>query len=145
MNGRARYLFRKAGRVAIMQEKLDDSGKNTKTRDKVKSDQPPTNPYTVGDAGEFARNMVRVGQQSQRLLADFFKRQSSTDKEPLDPLNLAGPFLALVKAMAANPTAIIDAQFQLWRDFMSLWEVTARKMLGGHVDPVVTPKLGDKR
>ena len=133
-----------SGPVMIMQKKLGDSGKNANTQDTAK-DAPNPNLYALGDAGEFARNMVRVGQQSQRLLSDFFKRQSSADKEPLDPLNLAEPFFALVRAMAANPASIIDAQFRLWRDFMSLWEVTARKMLGSQVDPVISPRLGDKR
>ena len=128
-----------------MQEKLGDSGKASKAQDKVKNRTEAASPYAIGDAGEFARNMVRVGQQSQRLLSDFFKRQRAAGNEPIDPLNLAGPFVALVKAMAANPAAIVDAQFQLWRDFLGLWEVTARKMLGGHGDPVVAPNAGDKR
>jgi len=128
-----------------MQKKRGDSGKDAATQNKEKDGPDPTHSYTLGDAGEFARNMVRVGQQSQRLLTDFIKRQSLPDKGPVDPLNLAGPFFALLKAMAANPGAIIDAQFQLWRDFLGLWEATARRMLGGQVEPVVKPGLGDKR
>ena len=127
-----------------MREKLGDSDKSSK-RDNVRAPNDASRAYAIGDAGEFARNMVRVGQQSQKLLSDFLKRQSASRNEPLDPLNLAGPFIALVKAMAANPAAIVDAQFQLWRDFLGLWEVTARKMMGGRVEPVVAPSLGDKR
>jgi polyhydroxyalkanoate synthase len=131
--------------VMSMEEKLGDSGKNTKNQSKVKADAESANSYAMGDAAEFAKNMVRVGQQSQRLLSDFLKRQSSGSKEPRDPLNIAGPFLALVKAMTANPGAIVDAQFQLWRDFMGLWEHAARKMMGGEGEPVILPKPGDKR
>ncbi len=47
--------------------------------------------------------------------------------------------------MAAHPTAMVEAQFELWRGFLGLWETTARKMLGGEVEPVVSPKPGDKR
>ncbi|MBL6852908.1 MAG: class I poly(R)-hydroxyalkanoic acid synthase [Alphaproteobacteria bacterium] len=89
--------------------------------------------------------MVKVGQQSQKLLTDFLKRQTTAGKEPIDPLNIAAPFMALVKAMTANPQAVIDAQFQLWKDFMGLWETTARRMMGSPADPVVIPKPGDKR
>ncbi|MEI9992913.1 MAG: class I poly(R)-hydroxyalkanoic acid synthase [Rhizomicrobium sp.] len=125
--------------VTTMQKKLDDSGK---------ADDAATasaNRYSVGDPGEFARNMVRVGQQSQKLLGDFLKRQVDGAREPMDPLNLTEPFLLLVKAMAAHPASIVEAQFQLWRDFLGLWETTARKMLGGETEPVVSPKPGDKR
>ena len=53
--------------------------------------------------------------------------------------------MSLARAMAANPAAIVEAQFELWRDFMGLWESTARRMLGGESAPVVSPNPGDKR
>jgi len=103
------------------------------------------NRYQIADPAEFARNMMQVGQQSQRLLADFVKRQSASGSGPRDPLNLTGTFTALLKSMAANPTVIMEAQFQLWRDYMGLWERTANRMLGGDAKPVVAPASGDKR
>jgi len=69
-----------------MQKKLDDSGKNAKQEDAAEA---PANPYSIGDPGAFARNMVRVGQQSQKLLGDFLKRQVDGARDPVDPLNLA--------------------------------------------------------
>ncbi|HXC55690.1 MAG TPA: class I poly(R)-hydroxyalkanoic acid synthase [Rhizomicrobium sp.] len=127
-----------------MEKKLDDSGTGAK-REAAAASAESASPYALGDAGEFARNMMRVGQQSQKLLGDFLKRQASAGKEPLDPLNIAAPFMSLMKAMTANPTAMVDAQFALWREFMGLWENTARKMLGGETEPTVVPKAGDKR
>ena len=106
------------------------------------------NRYQIGDPAEFARNMMQVGQQSQRLIADFVKRQSAKGTGgagPLDPLNLTGTFTALLKSMAANPAVIMEAQFQLWRDDMGLWEQTAHRMMGGSSKPVVAPAAGDKR
>ncbi|HWA92308.1 MAG TPA: class I poly(R)-hydroxyalkanoic acid synthase [Rhizomicrobium sp.] len=105
------------------------------------------NRYQIADPAEFARNMMQVGQQSQRLLSDFVKRQSAkrAGSEPFDPLNLTGAFTALLKGMAAHPTAVMEAQFQLWKDYMNLWERTATRMLGGEAKPVVAPAAGDKR
>jgi polyhydroxyalkanoate synthase subunit PhaC len=114
----------------------------------AKPTEPPQNDaYKIGDAGAFARNMTKVGMQSQRLLSDFVKRQSAkkSGKEPLDPLNLTGTFMELLKGMAADPAVVWEAQFQLWRNYMSLWERTARVMMGGDADPVVSPAPGDKR
>ena len=102
--------------------------------------------YAIGDPGEFARNMVRVGIQSQRLLADFLKRQASRmGSEPFDPLNLTGAFSDLLRGMVADPSAVMEAQFDLWRDYIGLWERTARRMMGGEVEPMVTPAAGDRR
>jgi polyhydroxyalkanoate synthase len=102
--------------------------------------------YKVGDPGEFARNMVRVGIQSQRLLTDYFKRQAGrVGQAPLDPLNIGGTFSALLRGMVADPSAVMEAQFDLWRDYMGLWERTARRMMGGDAEPGVQPVVGDKR
>jgi polyhydroxyalkanoate synthase subunit PhaC len=102
--------------------------------------------YRIADSGEFARNMVRVGMQSQRLLSDFMRRQSAkTGDEPRDPLNIGGAFMELLRGMVADPAVVMEAQFQLWRDYMGLWERTARRMMGGESDPVVAPAAGDKR
>jgi polyhydroxyalkanoate synthase len=105
-----------------------------------------TESYRIGNAGEFARNMVRVGAQSQRLLSEFLKRQSEKlGSEPLDPLNLSGAFMELVRGMAANPVAFMEAQAELWHNYVDLWDRTARRMMGEKVEPMVAPKPGDKR
>jgi polyhydroxyalkanoate synthase len=115
---------------------------------KAKSDaRPDTGGYKIADPGEFARNMVHVGIQSQRLLADFLKNQTAKfGSGPADPLNLGGTFSELLRGMVADPAAIMQAQFQLWNEYMGLWERTARRMLGGEAEPpLVQPAAGDKR
>ena len=107
---------------------------------------PEENDYRITDPGEFARNMVHVGIQSQRLLGDFLRNQAAKfGSEPFDPLNLAGTFMDLLRGMVADPGAIMEAQFALWRDYMNLWERTARRMMGGDAAPIVAPAPGDKR
>jgi polyhydroxyalkanoate synthase len=111
------------------------------------AESPTADAYKIGDPGTFARNMVQVGIQSQQLLSDFVRRQSAKagNGEPLDPLNITSAFTELLRSMVADPSAIMEAQFQLWRDYMGLWERTARKMMGSEVEPVVAPAKGDKR
>ncbi|HEX4077372.1 MAG TPA: class I poly(R)-hydroxyalkanoic acid synthase [Rhizomicrobium sp.] len=102
--------------------------------------------YRITDPGEFARNMVRVGIQSQRMLSDFLKNEATKfGSEPLDPLNLAGTFMDLLRGMVADPATVMESQFALWRDYMELWERAARRMMGGETEPVVSPRPGDKR
>jgi len=103
--------------------------------------------YKIGDPGAFARNMVEVGIQSQRLLSDFLGRQAGKigTSQPLDPLNVTGAFMDLLRGIVADPAVIMEAQFKLWRDYMGLWESTARRMFGGAPEAVVKPAPGDKR
>jgi polyhydroxyalkanoate synthase len=113
---------------------------------KTAAEKPDSETYKIGDPGEFARNMVRVGIQSQRLLADFLKNQAAkVGSEPLDPLNISGAFMELLRGMVADPSAVMEAQFDLWRNYMGLWERAARRMMGGETEPLVTPAPGDRR
>jgi len=123
--------------------KAEDSRASAKS---AVGDSPAADAYKIGDPGEFARNMVKVGIQSQRLLSDFAKRQAGkSGTEPRDPLNLTATFMELLRGMVADPAVMMEAQFQLWRDYMGLWERTARRMLGGDAEPVIAPASGDKR
>ena len=98
------------------------------------------------DTEQFARNMLSVGVKSQQLIGDFIKRSTDGHKPgPLDPLNISGAFLTLTKAMSSDSETVVNAQVQLWKDWMGLWETTARRALGGVTEPVVAPAPGDRR
>ncbi|HTW35074.1 MAG TPA: class I poly(R)-hydroxyalkanoic acid synthase [Rhizomicrobium sp.] len=138
-----------------MAKKPNHSGRDSATSTPPKAESETAKPaataaetdaYKIGDPGEFARNMVRVGVQSQKLLADYFKRQAEkAGNQPLDPLNISGTFMELLRGMVADPAVVMEAQFDLWRNYMTLWERTARRMMGGDVEPMVAPAPGDKR
>jgi polyhydroxyalkanoate synthase len=98
------------------------------------------------DTREFARNMLTVGMKSQKLVLDFITRMGSReDPGPIDPLNISGAMLALAKAMGSDREAVIAAQTEWWNNVMTLWESTARRMLGGEAAAVVEPAPGDRR
>ena len=98
------------------------------------------------DGEKFAANMLRVGVQTQHLIADFIKRRAATEKSgPLDPLNVSGAFMTLAKAMTGDRETVVAAQLQLWDDWMGLWETTALRILGGKAEPVIAPAPGDRR
>src|SRR3569623_29774 len=94
----------------------------------------------------FARTMLTVGVKSQQLLVDFMARMAKREgPAPIDPLNISGAMMALAKAMSADREAVLKAQTEWWNGFMTLWEATARRMLGGEAPSVVEPAPGDRR
>lgn len=106
----------------------------------------PSREYRLNDPAEFGRNMAHVAAKSQKLLSDFMQRQTGRfGREPLDPLNIGGAFFSLFKQMATNPGKMVEAQFGLWKDYLSLWQRTAQRMMGETVEPVVVPAAGDRR
>jgi polyhydroxyalkanoate synthase len=103
--------------------------------------------FTRLDREEFARNMVRVADQSRHLMSGFLARLASRENPgPLDPLNLSDAFLVLLNAMGSDRKTVMEAQLRLWRGWAALWESTARRMLGDDkVAPVAAPAPGDRR
>ncbi len=107
---------------------------------------PRKNVYAIQNQAEFARNMGHVALQGSRLLGDFVRRQAGTaGRESLDPLNISGAFFEFLKHLAADPRKFVESQFELWRDYATLWGRAARRMMGQEVAPVVAPAQGDKR
>jgi polyhydroxyalkanoate synthase len=128
-----------------------------KARDQMPKKSPAATPQAAPKAeavpesaamdGEaFARNMLSVGLKSQQLLTDYLGRMAKRDMaRPLDPLNISGAMLALAKAMSGDREAVSQAQTKWWNDAMTLWESTARRMLGGEAASVVEPVASDRR
>jgi len=47
--------------------------------------------------------------------------------------------------MMNNPSAVMQAQVNLWSDYMNLWQTTAQRMMGQESDPIIEPERDDRR
>jgi polyhydroxyalkanoate synthase len=98
------------------------------------------------DARLFARNMVTVAVKGQELLVDLTARMAARNRQgTLDPLNISGAAAALAGALRANQDLVAESQARWWNSMMTLWESTARRMLGGEAPTVIAPSPGDRR
>src|SRR6266567_8715424 len=86
-----------------------------------------------------------IAERSQKLLQDFAKRYDADGPQPADPLKLTQTFMDFTAKMLADPNRLLQAQMELWQQYMKLWQVTAQRMMGQTVEPVVEPAKGDKR
>ena len=105
-----------------------------------------TSDIKLPDPAELARNMVRIAAQSQRLVMDFLRRQSE-DGGPAatDPLNVGGAFLEMTAQMMRDPARLVEAQLDLWQQYLGLWHNTAQRFLGQETRPAVAPDRADRR
>lgn len=102
------------------------------------------------DPVELTRTMANIAERSQRIIQEFLEKQNGAtgDGDALgmsDPLNIGQAFLEMTAKMMADPAKLFQAQLGLWQDYMSLWQATTSRMLGGKSEPVVAPEGSDRR
>ncbi len=86
-----------------------------------------------------------IATRSQKLLQEFSERYKADGPQPADPLHLTQTFMDFTAKMLADPNRLVQAQMELWQQYLSLWQVTAQRMMGQPVAPVAEPAKGDKR
>ena len=98
------------------------------------------------DPAEMSRAMASIAERSQRLVSGFLERQQSERHDTtLDPLNIGSAFLEMTAHMMADPGKLVQAQMNLWQDYMKLWQSTTRRLLGEPAEAVIEPHSGDRR
>jgi len=86
-----------------------------------------------------------IAGRSQKLLQEFADRYNADGPQPADPLRLTQTFMDFTAKMLADPNKLLQAQMDLWQQYMQLWQVTAQRMMGQKVEPVAEPAKGDRR
>ena len=108
--------------------------------------ETPGKEFKMPDPNEFSKNMLRVAEQSQKLVQEFLAKQpTGAGGEVADPLNIGSAFIDMTAKMMANPQKLIEAQMTLWQDYMQLWQHAAERMAGQARDPIATPDRADRR
>lgn len=107
-------------------------------------------PSAMPDPVELSRTMANIAERSQRIVQGFLEKQngSAGDSDALgmsDPLNIGQAFLEMTAKMMSDPAKLFQAQLGLWQDYMTLWQATTSRMLGGKSEPVVAPERSDRR
>jgi polyhydroxyalkanoate synthase len=109
--------------------------------------EPEKAAFRLPDPEMVSRTMADVAERGQRIVGDFLKRQA--DGAPAagpDPLNIGSAFLDMTTRLMANPARLVQAQIGFWQDYLTLWQNTAGRMMGGEqAGPVIHEPKGDKR
>ncbi len=99
------------------------------------------------DPVEWSQQMARIAERSQQLVNDFMQTQKHEGGGlgHGDAMNVSRAFMEMTQRMMTNPTAMVEAQVNLWRDYMDLWTSTTRRMMGQDSNPMIEPDRADKR
>ena len=112
--------------------------------------EPTANSQPVvptADPAQLGRSMADIAERSQRIVGEWLKRQNGAVSNP-DPLHLGTAFMEMTAKLMSNPARLVQAQIGFWQDYMTLWQNTARRMIGAPDDaapPVIQADPKDKR
>ena len=103
-------------------------------------------PVKLPDPVELGKALSRLAERGQKLVTEFLDRQAAAkDGLAIDPLNIGGAFFEMTARMLADPSRLMQAQLQLWQDYLTLLASAARRFLGEPAEPFVEPTRDDKR
>ncbi len=100
--------------------------------------------FKLPDPAEIGRSMADIAERSQRIVGEWLKRQAS-EEHALDPLNIGSAFMEMTAKLIANPAGLMAAQLGFWQDYMTLWQNTARRVMGMESEPVIDASSTDRR
>jgi polyhydroxyalkanoate synthase subunit PhaC len=109
------------------------------------SDTPTLAGLSPEDTEKLQTAFRDIASRSQKLLQDFSERYQADGPRPADPLHLTQTFMDFTAKMLADPNRLVQAQMELWQQYMKLWQVTTQRMMGQQVAPLAEPAKGDKR
>lgn len=100
------------------------------------------------DENQVSETMVDIAERSQRLIKDFMERNHDGSNNSVgmeDPMNVASAFMEMTTKMMTQPHKLVEANMNLWQDYMQLWQNTASRMMGQETEPVAQPDREDRR
>jgi polyhydroxyalkanoate synthase subunit PhaC len=104
--------------------------------------------YRVADPEEFGRNMLRLVEESGRVMTGMLERTNGNT----GPYTLASEateaaklFVEIAQHWAVEPAKLAETHAALIRDYMQLAAATAQRMMGADALPVAEPEPGDNR
>ena len=122
---------KKPGSGHAQEEKLDE--------------KPDAGAFKLADPTEIGRSMADIAERSQRIVGEWLRRQAETGPSGPDPLNIGSAFMEMTARLMANPVKLMQAHLGFWQDYMSLWQNTARRMMGIESAPVIQADDRDRR
>ena len=93
--------------------------------------QPEAQDMRIPDPVELSKSISTIAEKSHKILIDWVERQAAGNgPTAMDPLNICQAFLEMTARMMTDPSKLVQAQINLWQDYMSLWQSTAQRALG---------------
>ncbi len=113
------------------------------------AEQQPAMAASAEQAEQVMKILGEIAGKSRSLVEDFLARHhelaNGNGGPGMDGRQLGNTFLELLQRWVSQPGDLFNHQFELWHDYMRLWQGTAQRMMGQEVEPVIAPDRADRR
>jgi polyhydroxyalkanoate synthase len=84
------------------------------------------------DSSRFARNMTRLAQEWQGLMAEMARHQTADTlmESEREMAQVGKAFSEMVAKLAGDPATLIDMQYEYYQRWMGVWEDSMQRFLG---------------
>jgi polyhydroxyalkanoate synthase len=110
-------------------------------------DQPERRmPAAHDQQQDIAEMFADIAERSSKILGEHIKRQADWGHFSMgDEMGIAKAFFDLSAKMMADPFKLAEAQINLWKDYVALWQGSMMKLMGKPSAPVAVPDKNDRR
>ena len=113
-----------------------------------KNTDPESNESEPNGAEEFARNMVRLLEESGKAASAYLAPREGENSPPPQEggyEQMAKSIGAVAERWFSDPEKALEAQTRLWAGYANLWSGAMRRAAGEETAPAASPAPGDKR
>ena len=98
------------------------------------------------DVEKNAKTYPDFAERTQRIVSAFLERQKAGEGYSVaDPVEISKTFMDASVKMMSDLAKFMEAQSKLIQRYANLWQVTAKRIAGEDVAPVIEPARDDRR
>lgn len=113
------------------------------------SDQKAKNPAKadVSDPAAFADILTQTAEKLQPMMREFAEKMNWTamGSQPFDPLNMRDTYITFFQNLYSDPDRLLKAQMEFAKNWMNLWQESAKRFMGQPAADLYPPDKKDKR
>src|SRR5689334_5602217 len=91
------------------------------------------------DAAQLSQQIAEIAQKSRKLVTEFLKRPAVGNRAGIAYSLAIDAAFDITTRLMSDPSRLVQAQLSLRNDYLTLWQRTTQRLLGGATEPVIEP------
>jgi len=104
--------------------------------------------YQISNPEEFSKNILRLLEEGGKAITEMLDRADAKNSawSPGHEASETSKAMAdLATRWMADPAKLLEAQTNLFGEYLDVWNASVKRAMGGDAQPVAEPEVGDNR